>query len=58
MHKATTTPDPQEPPMRTWTATQTRQLPAFAAALPMAPAVPAAHPHSMPAMRTAGRWKG
>ncbi len=43
--------------MRNWTATQTRQLPAFAAALPTT-RVAAAHPHSMPAMRTAGRWRG
>lgn len=42
--------------MRDWTATRTRQLPA-PAALPTTP-VAAAHPHAMPAMRTAGRWRG
>ena len=43
--------------MRNWTATQTRQQPVSVAALPMTP-VAAAHPHSMPAMHTAGRWRG
>lgn len=43
--------------MRDWTATQTRQLPASAAALPMT-RVAAAHPHGMPAVHPAGRWRG
>ncbi len=43
--------------MRNWTATRTRQLPAPVAALPTTP-VAAAHPHAMPAMRTAGRRRG
>lgn len=43
--------------MRDWTATQTRQLPASVAALPMT-RVAAAHPHGVPAMHTAGRRRG